>query len=66
MITYFIYRGILIAVDAFSMKKTAVQPGSVTILDPGKDVKKQLYEALSGNKWDEVVERIDKEFSEEA
>ena len=60
MITYFIYRDIMIAVDAFSSKKTAVKPGSVTVLDSSKDLKKQLYEALSGNKWDEVIERIDR------
>ena len=64
MIGYVVYKGVLIAVDLFSTKKTAIKPGEVLALDDNKPLDKQLYEAISGNIWDEGVDRLDKLMTE--
>lgn len=62
MLGYLIYGDICIAVDLFSRKKGAMRPGEVRVLDVNKPLKQQLYEALSGSKWDEVIDKIDHEW----
>lgn len=64
MIARLIYRGITIAVDVFSQKKAALKPNETRVLDDDKPLKPQIYEALSGNKWDKFMQQLDKELSE--
>ena len=59
MIARLIYRGITIAVDVFSQKKAALKPNETRVLDNNKPLKPQLYEALSGNKWDKFLEDLE-------
>ena len=63
-IGYLIYGDVLIVVDLFSVHHNAMKPGEVRVLSPWGSMKKQIYEALSGRPWDEVIERIDREWSD--
>ena len=65
MIGYLIYGNVVIAVDLFSQKSSAMKDGEIRVLDNIKSLQKQIYEALSGNEWDNVIEKIDSEFHEE-
>jgi len=59
VVAYLVYRDVLIAVDIFSVKKEALKPGETRILDSNQPLKPQVYEALSGNKWNSTIDKID-------
>jgi hypothetical protein len=59
---------VLIAVDKFSQKEGAVKVGDVVSLESCKtleEVKHKIYESMSGNKWDNVIDKIDEEYKNE-
>ena len=56
---YLVIGNILVTVDVFSERKDSLRPGEIRILDPTKDLKKQIYEALSGKEWDESMDKLD-------
>lgn len=49
---YLIYGNVIIAVDCFSNKTGALKAGETRHLDLDLPVGQQIYEALSGSKWD--------------
>lgn len=55
---YLIYRDILIAIDLFSTKQESMNRGEVRVLDSNKPLAPQIYEAISGNKWDSFLENL--------
>lgn len=63
-IGYFIYDGVVIAVDLFSTHSKAMKAGEVRVLSSESCLKKDIYQALSGRPWDEIIERIDREYAE--
>jgi len=65
MIGYLVYNGIFICIDVFSNKTGSLKAGELRILDNNKPLKQQIYESLSGNKWDETMEKLDKSLMEE-
>jgi len=64
MIGRLVYGNILIAVDVFSNKKGALKPNETRVIDGGKPLMPQIYEALSGSKWDSFMEKFDKEMED--
>ena len=49
---YLIYGDVIIAVDCFSNKTGALKAGETRHLDLNLPLRQQIYEALSGSKWD--------------
>ena len=62
---YFVSGDIIIAVDLFSQKEGSMKEGEIRELRNDIPINQQIYEALSGNKWDEAMERLFKKFEEE-
>jgi len=61
---YFVSGNVKIVVDLFSQKEGSMKEGEVRELRNDIPVQHQIYEALSGNKWDESMEKLSKKLEE--